>query len=111
MGDIAGAGLTGSSTPFHGHFVGGIAQRPRLGSTQSPSSRSTSRSNSFRGVAPDEESNKRTLLTLDKYAEREDEGYDDVFAADAEERFGCALVMTFRRQFFKLISFLLSYQI
>ncbi|KAJ9103878.1 hypothetical protein QFC21_002340 [Naganishia friedmannii] len=72
----------------HGHSAGAVAQRPRFGPTQSPGSRSTSRSNSFRGVAPDDESSKRALLTLDKYAERDDEGYDDVFAADPEERFG-----------------------
>jgi hypothetical protein len=66
-----------------------LSRRPRLISPQSPLSRSTSRSNSFRGNDANEEVAKRTLSRLSKYAEVEDEGYDDVFIAEDEKRFGC----------------------
>lgn len=57
--------------------------RPRLsssGSFGSLSSRSPSRSSSFRFASPEEvEQIKATQEELSKYAEVEDEGYDDVF--------------------------------
>jgi hypothetical protein len=78
-------------------------RRPQLGRVQSPGSRSASRSNSFRGVPSDDESSKRALLKLNKYAERHDEGYDDVFATDPEERFSCTSIILLCKRFFKLI--------
>ncbi|KAJ9117782.1 hypothetical protein QFC20_000061 [Naganishia adeliensis] len=65
-----------------------VPRRPRLISPQSPLSRSISRSNSFRGAEVNDEQAKQTLSRLSKYAEVEDEGYDDVFIAEDEKRFG-----------------------
>ncbi|KAJ9120190.1 hypothetical protein QFC22_003090 [Naganishia vaughanmartiniae] len=86
--DITRGAPLPSLASSYAHPAGAFVQHPQLRPTQSPSSRPTSRSNSFRGVAPDDESSKRAFLTLNKYAERDDEGYDDVFAVDSEERLG-----------------------
>lgn len=77
-------------TPSKSHKIDADPRRPRLASPQSALSRSTSRSSSFRGNYGTDEAAKRAISRLSKYAEVEDEGYDDVFVAEEEKRFGCA---------------------
>ncbi|GHJ83897.1 hypothetical protein NliqN6_0299 [Naganishia liquefaciens] len=75
-------------TPSFSHGSEAALPRPRLISPSSPLRRSISRSSSFKGTEGDEEAAKRTLLKLSKYAEKENEGYDDVFVADEDVRSG-----------------------
>lgn len=76
-------------TPSVSHDSDSVLRRPQLISPASLLRRSTSRSSSFKGGDSNDEVTRRTLSTLSKYAEAENEGYDDVFAAEEDVRFGC----------------------
>ena len=80
-------GTPGPSRPSSSRdIVGSLSQRPRLGSggsLGSGSSRSPSRTSSFRFTpADDVEQLKATEKELTKYAEGEEEDYDDVFGVN-----------------------------
>jgi hypothetical protein len=87
--DISALSLRGTPGPSRSDSSrgpsGGYFERPRLpssGSAGSISSKSPSRSASFRiSSAAEAEHFEATEKELKKYAEEEDEGYDDVFAA------------------------------
>lgn len=80
---------SGPLTPSLSHGGDSVLRRPRLISPSSPLRRSTSRSSSFKGGDTNDEATRHTLSSLSKYAEAENEGYDDVFAAEEDVRFGC----------------------